>query len=56
MSFVRLQPEWAIFAQLTLRATKQCLKAVRNLSMDRAHEYLMAKTGQMQARDREDGY
>ena len=39
-----------------LRATKQAVKAVRDMSMDQAHEYLMAKTGQLAFRDKENGY
>ena len=39
-----------------LRATKQAVKAVREMSMDQAHEYLMAKTGQLAFRDKENGY
>jgi trans-feruloyl-CoA hydratase/vanillin synthase len=46
---VRLNPE-------ALRATKQAVKAVRDMSVDQAHEYLMAKTGQLSFRDRENGY
>jgi feruloyl-CoA hydratase/lyase len=40
----------------TLRATKQAVKAVRDMSVDQAHEYLMAKTGQLAYRDAEKGY
>lgn len=39
-----------------LRATKQAVKAVRDMSMDQAHEYLMAKAGQLAFRDKENGY
>jgi trans-feruloyl-CoA hydratase/vanillin synthase len=39
-----------------LRATKQAVKAVRDMSIDQAHEYLMAKTGQLAFRDKENGY
>jgi len=38
------------------RATKQAVKAVRDMSVDQAHEYLMAKTGQLAYRDKENGY
>jgi trans-feruloyl-CoA hydratase/vanillin synthase len=40
----------------TLRATKQAVKAVREMSMDQAHEYLMVKGDQLALRDREGGY
>jgi trans-feruloyl-CoA hydratase/vanillin synthase len=39
-----------------VRATKQAVKTVRDMSMDQAHEYLMAKTGQLAFRDKENGY
>ena len=39
-----------------LRATKQAVKTVRDMSMDQAHEYLMAKAGQLAYRDKENGY
>lgn len=39
-----------------LRATKQAVKAVREMSMDQAHEYLIAKAGQLAYRDKENGY
>ena len=39
-----------------LRATKQAVKTVRDMSMDQAHEYLMAKAGQLAFRDKENGY
>jgi trans-feruloyl-CoA hydratase/vanillin synthase len=39
-----------------MRATKQAVKAVRDMSVDQAHEYLMAKTGQLAHRDKENGY
>jgi feruloyl-CoA hydratase/lyase len=45
----RLNPE-------TTRATKQAVKAVRDMTVDQAHEYLMAKTGQLAFRDKENGY
>lgn len=38
------------------RATKQAVKTVRGMSVDQAHEYLMAKTGQLAFRDKENGY
>lgn len=47
--FLKLNPE-------TLRATKQGLKAVRDMDFGQAHEYLMAKTGELRARDKENGY
>jgi trans-feruloyl-CoA hydratase/vanillin synthase len=47
--FLKLNPE-------TLRATKQGLKAVRDMDFGQAHEYLMAKSGELRARDKEDGY
>lgn len=40
----------------TLRATKQAVKAVREMTMDQAHEYLMVKGDQLALRDREGGY
>ncbi len=40
----------------TLKATKQAIKAVRDMTVDQAHEYLMAKSGQLSFRDRENGY
>ena len=39
-----------------VRATKQAVKTVRDMSMDQAHEYLMAKAGQLAYRDKENGY
>jgi len=47
--FLKLNPE-------TLRATKQGLKAVRDMDFGQAHEYLMAKSGELRARDKENGY
>ena len=47
--FLALNPE-------TLRATKQALKAVRGMDASTAQEYLMAKSNELRARDREDGY
>lgn len=40
----------------TVRATKQAVKAVREMTMEQAHEYLIAKNGQLAHRDREGGY
>jgi trans-feruloyl-CoA hydratase/vanillin synthase len=40
----------------TLRGTKQGLKAVRDMDVGQAHEYLMAKSNELRARDKEDGY
>jgi feruloyl-CoA hydratase/lyase len=40
----------------TARATKQAVKTVRDMSIDQAHEYLMAKGGQLAYRDKENGY
>jgi trans-feruloyl-CoA hydratase/vanillin synthase len=40
----------------TLRATKQAVKSVREMTVDQAHEYLMAKGDQLSLRDRENGY
>lgn len=39
-----------------VRATKQAVKAVREMTLDQAHEYLMAKAGQLAFRDQEKGY
>jgi feruloyl-CoA hydratase/lyase len=47
--FLKLNPE-------TLRATKQAVKAVREMDVGQAHEYLMAKSAELRARDKEDGY
>jgi feruloyl-CoA hydratase/lyase len=47
--FLKLNPE-------TLRAVKQGLKAVRDMNIEQAHEYLMAKSGELRARDAENGY
>jgi len=47
--FLTLNPE-------TLRATKQAVKAVREMDVGQAHEYLMAKSSELRARDKEDGY
>jgi trans-feruloyl-CoA hydratase/vanillin synthase len=47
--FLKLNPE-------TLRATKQAVKAVREMDVGQAHEYLMAKSSELRARDKEDGY
>jgi trans-feruloyl-CoA hydratase/vanillin synthase len=47
--FLKLNPE-------TLRATKQAVKAVREMDVGQAHEYLMAKSAELRARDSEDGY
>jgi trans-feruloyl-CoA hydratase/vanillin synthase len=47
--FLKLNPE-------TLRATKQAVKAVREMDIGQAHEYLMAKSAELRARDKEDGY
>jgi feruloyl-CoA hydratase/lyase len=47
--FLKLNPE-------TLRATKQAIKAVREMDVGQAHEYLMAKSAELRARDQEDGY
>ena len=47
--FLTLNPE-------TLRATKQAVKAVREMDVGQAHEYLMAKSAELRARDKEDGY
>lgn len=47
--FLNLNPE-------TLRATKQAVKAVREMDIGQAHEYLMAKSAELRARDKEDGY
>jgi trans-feruloyl-CoA hydratase/vanillin synthase len=47
--FLKLNPE-------TLRATKQAIKAVREMDVGQAHEYLMAKSAELRSRDREDGY
>jgi feruloyl-CoA hydratase/lyase len=47
--FLKLNPE-------TLRATKQAIKAVREMDVGQAHEYLMAKSAELRARDKEDGY
>jgi trans-feruloyl-CoA hydratase/vanillin synthase len=47
--FLKLNPE-------TLRGTKQGLKAVRDMDIGQAHEYLMAKSNELRARDRENGY
>jgi trans-feruloyl-CoA hydratase/vanillin synthase len=59
----RLRAEtWALAEHLcklnpqTLRATKQAVKAVRDMTMDQAHEYLMAKAGDLAFRDKENGY
>jgi trans-feruloyl-CoA hydratase/vanillin synthase len=38
------------------RATKQAVKAVREMTVDQAHEYLVAKAGQLAFRDKENGY
>jgi trans-feruloyl-CoA hydratase/vanillin synthase len=46
----------AVPAAETARATKQAMKAVRDMTIDQAHEYLMAKTGQLAFRDKENGY
>lgn len=40
----------------TLKATKQAVKAVRDMTVEQAHEYLMAKNGQLAHRDQEKGY
>ncbi|WP_187968455.1 p-hydroxycinnamoyl CoA hydratase/lyase [Aquibium microcysteis] len=40
----------------TLRATKQAVKATRDMTVDQAHEYLIAKNGQLAFRDPEGGY
>jgi trans-feruloyl-CoA hydratase/vanillin synthase len=47
--FLKLNPE-------TLRGTKQGLKAVRDMDIGQAHEYLMAKSNELRVRDRENGY
>ena len=47
--FLTLNPE-------VLRATKQAVKAVRDMDVGQAHEYLMAKSNELRARDRENGY
>ncbi|MGA9950899.1 MAG: p-hydroxycinnamoyl CoA hydratase/lyase [Xanthobacteraceae bacterium] len=47
--FLKLNPE-------TLRATKQAVKAVREMDVGQAHEYLMAKSAELRARDKDDGY
>lgn len=47
--FLTLNPE-------TLRSIKQGIKAVRDMDIGQAHEYLMAKSGELRARDKEDGY
>ena len=47
--FVKMNPE-------TLRGTKQGIKAVRDMDVGQAHEYLMAKSNELKARDKEDGY
>jgi trans-feruloyl-CoA hydratase/vanillin synthase len=47
--FIKLNPE-------TLRATKQAVKNVRDMDFGQAHEYLMAKSNELKARDRENGY
>jgi len=47
--FLNLNPE-------ALRGTKQGVKAVRDMDFAQAHEYLMAKSGELRARDKEDGY
>lgn len=39
-----------------VRATKQAIKATRDMTVDQAHEYLIAKNGQLAHRDAEGGY
>ena len=39
-----------------VRATKQAIKATREMTAEQAHEYLMAKNGQLSHRDAEGGY
>lgn len=39
-----------------VRATKQAIKATRDMTVDQAHEYLSAKNGQLAHRDAEGGY
>jgi trans-feruloyl-CoA hydratase/vanillin synthase len=47
--FLKLNPE-------TVRATKQAVKNVRDMDFLQAHEYLMAKSNELKARDTENGY
>ncbi len=39
-----------------VRATKQAIKATREMTVEQAHEYLIAKNGQLSHRDAEGGY
>lgn len=53
---MKLARQLAALNPETVRATKQAIKATREMTVEQAHEYLIAKNGQLSHRDSEGGY